>query len=97
MSADHDKDATYEKEIIFRIPITDWHVMRDLRWFQSWMGELKFHIYPTVSKFCIMPCWSKEDIHYLQTAKTTNNGKEDGDELDDYSYYMSIACGFNQT
>ena len=97
MSADHDKDATYEKEIIFRIPITDWHVMRDLRWFQSWMGELKFHIYPTVSKFCIMPCWSKEDIHYLQMAATTNNGKEAGTEIDDDSYIMSIACGFNQT
>ena len=101
MTANSSSTFEYTKEIKFRIPVTDWHVMRDLRWFQSWMGELKFQIYPTVSKFCIMPVWSETDIDYLSTeGAITSTGEAVGGAVvavDTDNYILSLAAGFNQT
>lgn len=93
-------NTEYTKEIHGRIPITNWGCMKDLKWFMSWMGELKFHIYPTVSKFCIVPVWSDADIEYMTTHEFTADGAAVGANnpaIDTDKYILSLAAGFNQT
>ena len=97
MTANSSPTNEYVKELKFRVPITDWHVMRDLRWFQNWMGELKFQLYPTVSKFCIMPVWSKADIDFLSQEGSITVDGGTGANADTDNYILSIAAGFNQT
>ena len=61
------------------------------------MGELKFHLYPTVSKFCICPVLNPTELHHLMTTAVTTTGLANGAALDQNKYWRTLAFGFNQT